>query len=174
MKTILAPIDFSESATSVINEAVVLARAMDARLILLHVIQPLPGGASENGFAEASATIAGAAVHDAVQRLAHVQRQLSARHVTASTLHTTGIPGAAIVARAREVDASFIVIGSHGHGALYELIVGGTASRVIREAACPVVVVPSRACRAVDLLVPDQEPIGATEETTAAAFRAHR
>lgn len=163
MKTILAPIDFSESAKLVIDEAVTLARATNARLILLHVLEPVSGSSTEFGFAEAAARIAGDAANDAARRLSHIQRQLAARGVTAATCHTTGIPGAAIVARAQDFDASHIVIGSHGHGALYELLVGSTAHRVINEAPCPVVVVPSRARPTGDAPVFDLEPVGAFE-----------
>ncbi len=142
MKTILAPIDFSESSKLVIAESVKLARATGARVVLLHVVQPLPGSGSDFGFAEPTPKTAGAAVQDAVRRLTHLQRQLSDRGVTIETFHTVGVPAAAIVARAQEFSASHIVVGSHGHGALYELLVGGTTSRVLKEATCSVLVVP--------------------------------
>lgn len=174
MKTILAPIDFSDSAKRVIAEAVILARAMDASLVLFHVIPPLPANASEFGFADAIAKIAAAAVDDAVERLSNIQRQLAERHVTAATFHVTGIPGAAIVAHAEEFHASYIVIGSHGHGAFYELIVGSTASRVIKEATCPVVVVPSHTPPAEDALALDLEPASAAAAAEPLAFPAQR
>jgi nucleotide-binding universal stress UspA family protein len=37
-----------------------------------------------------------------------------------------------------------IVIGSHGHGALYHLFAGDVASGILKDAKCPVLVVPSR------------------------------
>jgi len=36
-----------------------------------------------------------------------------------------------------------IVMGSHGHGALYELLVGSITQGVLKAAKCPVVVVPA-------------------------------
>lgn len=163
MKTILAPIDFSENSKLVITESVALARAIGARVVLLHVIPPLPDTASEFGFAEATAKIAGAAVHNAVQRLAHIQRQLAARSFSVETFHTVGVPGAAIVARAQEFRASYIVIGSHGHGALYDLIVGSTTGRVLKEATCPVLVVPRAVATNDEAASLDLEPAEAVE-----------
>jgi nucleotide-binding universal stress UspA family protein len=160
MKTILAPIDFSESSKLVIAEAVALARAMDARVVLLHVIPPRPEIPSEFSLRKVTAKVAGAAVYDAVQRLSHIQRQLAEREITVTTFHVSGIPSAAIVELAEEFQASYIVIGSHGHGELYDLIIGSTASSVLKEATCPVVVVPSHAAPLMDALCIDFEPAG--------------
>jgi nucleotide-binding universal stress UspA family protein len=173
MKTILAAIDFSESSELVIETAATLARSAEARVAFLHVIQPISGTASEYGFAEASDKIARAAVLNAVHRLAHIQRRLSSEGVSATSSYVSGVPGAAIVERAQEVQASYIVVGSHGHGAWYELIIGGTTSRVIANAPCPVVVVPSRAKSACDGHASESEPVGATEEQPL-AFSAHQ
>jgi Universal stress protein family len=43
---------------------------------------------------------------------------------------------------ARPLEAAYIVLGSHGHTALYELIVGGTAAGILRDASCPVLIIP--------------------------------
>lgn len=147
MKTILAPIDFSTGTREVVAAAASLARDLRARLVLLHVIEPLPPAASEFGFAEAGARLAGTAEEHAVKLLTDVQRQLHVAGITASTFHVVGVPGHAILEQARGFEANFIVLGSHGHGALYELIVGSTANRVLKEAKCPVLIVPRNADR---------------------------
>ena len=46
----------------------------------------------------------------------------------------------AILEEARNLSAAFIVIGSHGHGAVYELLAGSTTHGVLHRAPCPVVV----------------------------------
>jgi nucleotide-binding universal stress UspA family protein len=42
---------------------------------------------------------------------------------------------------AREREASAVVVGSHGHRGVRELLFGSTTRQVIRHAGCPVVVV---------------------------------
>ena len=174
MKTILAAIDFSENSKLVIETAATLARSVGARVAFLHVIQPISGTASEYGFAEACDKIARAAVLNAVHRLAHIQRRLSSEGISATASYVSGVPGSAIVKRAKQLQAEYIVIGSHGHGALYELIVGGTASRVIKEASCPILVVPSSAQSANDALSFDSEPAEAPEGRQPLAFSAQQ
>lgn len=40
-------------------------------------------------------------------------------------------------------DASCLVVGSHGHGAMQRLLLGSVSTFVVNHARCPVVVVPS-------------------------------
>jgi nucleotide-binding universal stress UspA family protein len=49
-------------------------------------------------------------------------------------------PARALIARSRELD--LLVLGSRGKGPVGTIVAGSVTSRVIREAACPVLVVP--------------------------------
>jgi len=40
------------------------------------------------------------------------------------------------------LNAELLVLGSHGHGAIHETLVGSTSQHVIRRAVCPVVILP--------------------------------
>ena len=44
---------------------------------------------------------------------------------------------------AKAVKADAIVMGRHGHGAMYNLLVGSVTEGVLKRATCPVVLVPS-------------------------------
>ena len=55
-----------------------------------------------------------------------------------------GNPAPEITSLALELGAELLVVGSHGGDALHRLLVGSVASRVVRDAPCPVVVVPQR------------------------------
>ena len=49
-----------------------------------------------------------------------------------------------ILKEAGRVDAGMIIMGSHGHGAFYELLVGSVTEGVLRRSDRPVLVVPAR------------------------------
>lgn len=51
-----------------------------------------------------------------------------------------GAPSATLCTAA--LDAELMVLGSHGHGAVHDKLVGSTSQRAIHHASCPVVVVP--------------------------------
>jgi nucleotide-binding universal stress UspA family protein len=40
------------------------------------------------------------------------------------------------------LDADLLVLGSHGHSAIHDTLVGSTSQHVIRHATCPVVILP--------------------------------
>jgi nucleotide-binding universal stress UspA family protein len=54
-----------------------------------------------------------------------------------------GQPGSILASATDELD--LLVLGSRGYGPLHSVLVGGVAGRVVREAACPVIVLPRAA-----------------------------
>lgn len=143
MKTVLAPIDFSDSSRRVIDEAIQLARSIGGRLVLLNIVSPTSAFPSEFDSTDARAAYLARAEKISHDELAAMQRRLRDEGVTAHVVHLIAQPGPGILEQAERLEADYVVMGSHGHGAFYELIVGGTASRVLKQAKCPVVIVPS-------------------------------
>ena len=89
-----------------------------------------------------SSQYAALAAESAAAALVRLQKKLQKNGITIQTARLVGFPGQRIVDCAHELRADYIVLGSHGHGALYDLIVGRTASHVLKHTSCPVVVVP--------------------------------
>ena len=142
MKTILTPVDFSSVTDHVIGEAAILARAVAGRVALVHVTEPTTGVVDYAAIVVAVAQVNEAAVKHALQRLAELEEQLKADGVEAASIHVTGSPVPEIIEQAEKLPADYIVMGSHGHTAFYDLLVGGTAHGVLKRAKCPVVIVP--------------------------------
>ena len=55
-----------------------------------------------------------------------------------------GLPADEIIAAVAELGAERLVMGSHGHGALYHLFTGSVVTGVLKRTGCPVLVVPLR------------------------------
>lgn len=142
MKTILAPVDFSSATTAVAVEASAIARAVGGRVVLLSVIQPPAAVAEYAPLIQDIAEITAAGEKAAATKLARLQTQLQAEGLEADTAQVVGAPVQHIISEAERVDADYIVMGSHGHTALYELLVGSTTHGVLKRAHCPVVIVP--------------------------------
>ncbi len=144
MKTILVPIDFSPATRAVIDTALTLATAPDAELHLLHSVQP-PMATTDYGLGmEGLQETLAVAKTNAERQLARHHDEVAARGVAVRTHLAHGPAAPSIAERARAIGADAIVLGSHGHTALYELLVGSTTHAVLKHAACPVVIVPPK------------------------------
>ena len=142
MKTILAPVDFSSATPRVLAEAVALARPFSGRLVLLHVTLPPFVASDDVGAAETIVELTKFAEKAASKELSRLREMLRDQGITAETVRMTGSPALAIVDQAKALAADYIVIGSHGHTAFYDLFVGSTASAVLKKSPCSVVIVP--------------------------------
>lgn len=144
MKTILVPLDFSAVSRQVLKASRQLARSIQARIVLIHVVQPIllsdfPGMIVD------TTVILGATERAARAHLVKWRRELERAGFAADLRVQTGIPADEIMREARALRPDYIVIGSHGHNAFYNFVVGSTAGAVLKAAPCPVVVVASPA-----------------------------
>ena len=142
MKTILAPVDFSPVTERVVAEAAALARSLDGRVVLLNVTQPVAVVADYTAFLESIAEINDLAAKAAVKELTALEEKLEGEFVNVDSVQLTGAAVPLIIDQARKLPADYIVIGSHGHTAFYDLLVGSVANGVLKRAPCPVVVIP--------------------------------
>ncbi len=142
MKTILTPVDFSSVSDAVIDAARLLARATNGRIVLLSIVQP-PIITSDYGpMLENIGEIIAASEKTVARQLKHLAKKLTTPTLSVETVQLTGSPATIILAQAEATDADYIIMGSHGHTALYDLLVGSTAHQVLRKAPCPVMIVP--------------------------------
>jgi len=157
MKTILVPIDFSDVAGDIIETVKKIATAFASRVILLHVRQtdPLIGNIAEEQISmtpSAYLPTPPVMVHveptaQAQQRLDWFCQRFAGLPVEVTSRQCAGNPEEMILKVCEEEDADMIVIGSHGHGALYNLLVGSVTEGVLKDAKCPLLVIPSPRAR---------------------------
>lgn len=141
---ILVPVDFSDPSQHALDYAIELAQAFQARLFLLHVIEPpvvggWPGGM---GMGAAYGEVMEQMEADASRHLEDdVERGRKAGLTCAGeVLH--GSPFQQIVEVADQKQMDLIVMGTHGHTGLKRFFLGSVAENVVRMAACPVLVTP--------------------------------
>ncbi len=145
MKTILAPIDFSTATNPVIDGAIELARATQGRVVLLHIVQA-PILTSDYGLAiESFQEAVTLSERHAAKRLAELKAQAQGQVPAVEIDQVSGSAIAEILAATERHHADYLVMGSHGHTALYDLLVGSTTHGVLRKVRCPVVIIPPKA-----------------------------
>ncbi len=144
MKKILAPIDFSTATAGVLEAVTSLADDLDAEVVLFHSIQS-PVVTSDYGLAMENVKEFTEMTEKASRRqLDYTLNTLTDRGIKTYAASATGSAITAIVSKAREIGADYIIMGSHGHTAIYDLLVGSTTHSVLKDASCPVVIVPPK------------------------------
>lgn len=147
MKTILAPVDFSGATASVVREARTLALGANARVTLLTVVTAPSVSVDYTGLSPSMIEVNAVGERAAAEGLEKLRRELQNTFLVVDTVQVTGVPAVCIVEQAHALNADYIVIGSHGHTALYDLLVGSTTHAVLKHAPCPVVIVPREAAK---------------------------
>ena len=119
-----------------------VARTLGGKVVVINVTEPTTGVVDYAAIVVAVAQVNEAAVKFSVERLGQLVEMLKGDGVQAESMHLTGTPVSEIIEQASKLPADYIVMGSHGHTAFYDLLVGGTAHGVLKRATCPVVIVP--------------------------------
>lgn len=155
VRTILVPLDGSQLAASAVPYAAWLARAADARLLLVHArpVTALSASHPEAGLIEAAR--ARELWRRAMHQLATVSEDLSHTGLPVSVCLARGAPSDVILDIARARHADLIAMSSHGEGGLSRALYGSVADAVLRRADVPVLLVTPRC--AVSL--PDGSPL---------------
>jgi len=149
MKTILVPLDFSDSSTRVLAKAGEIAKEFSAKLVLLHVVEPVatyvPVGATMDVVAAAPPPMDITENIDAYEnRLNALAEPLKTAGVEVESSAIIGLAVDDILEQAKKRKADYILLGSHGHGALFHLFSGSVVTGVLKRATCPVIVIPAR------------------------------
>ena len=146
LRTILLPTDFSECAAHAVPVAAQLARGAGARLLCLHVVEPVVPAVGWSPVAEPLplADISERLEDSATRELPKLARTAECAGLDVEEVIAHGEPASEIVRVAKERGADLIVISSHGRTGLGRILFGSTAESVVRYAHCPVLVVKPR------------------------------
>jgi manganese transport protein len=133
--SILVPLDHSEADHEALGNALALARMHDSRIILLHVEE----GVTSQMFGSLAST---AEITEGQDYLAHIVSSLRNQNVEVDVVVRHGNnPAKEIAAAANEVQPDLVIMASHGHRGLKDLIFGTTINSVRHRVKVPLLIV---------------------------------
>jgi nucleotide-binding universal stress UspA family protein len=145
IREILHPSDFSPAARPAFEKAIGSAKAFRARLLIVHVLPPLPMDVTGYMAPETWDRILEDQRGVAQRQLDRMRAKARAAGVSASSLLIdAGSAHEQIVRAARRRRIGLIVMGTHGRTGLARALLGSVASRVVAMASCPVLTVHAR------------------------------
>jgi nucleotide-binding universal stress UspA family protein len=137
MKTVLTLVDFSDVTPRVIEHAEAFANAFGAEIVLCHITPPEPV------VVDYAPPVPLKQLESSGPQLEALRDALTMRGVSTRIHSDQGPVSDCILEWSRVNKPEIVIMGSHGHGALYNLLVGSVTAGVVKGATCPVMVVPS-------------------------------
>jgi nucleotide-binding universal stress UspA family protein len=137
---ILVPVDFSASSGKAIAYADAFAATFGTSITLLHVVEPivLP---SEFGYVPAPSPEEELKQLEAIKaRLHRIAEKLDSAK-SADVEVRVGRPWQEITAAVPDLGVDLLVITTHGRTGIKHVLMGSVAEKIVRHAACPVLVV---------------------------------
>ena len=162
IKKILYATDLSETSVHAFSYAVSLANMYGAGITILHVLAEFPGEEfitnmistdtwkeiQKRHYSEARDALIGKkrdriAIKEVLQAFSEEINAKAADQtfVTDEILIKNGVPSEIILQTAKELNFDLIVMGTHGHSVIADVLIGSTARRVVRQSPIPVLVI---------------------------------
>lgn len=137
-KRILVAYDFSGDSELALTYGLSLAQEFQSELHLLHVLSPAPKAIYRE--AKEAPASNGGAFHTAAKRLYNVVPAETHLWSEVKQVVSQGPPYREILAYARENEVDLICIGASGAGFGLWALFGSNTDRILRQAACPVLI----------------------------------
>ena len=143
--TVIAAVDFSDHGERIVREAIQLARAAGTSLHVIHVAagEPILAGYDKDDISSFTRSARAGELTDEHRRVRELAEALT--DTTGVDVHPLVVMGAAsetLLTAIDELNASHIVLGTHGHGGMHHLMFGSVAQELVRRSNVPVLLVP--------------------------------
>lgn len=142
MKNIVLPVDFSDTTNVLLDGAVNFAKEVMGKICLIHVAPADIGFAiGDMGF-QYFPEIEKSEISQELSELNEIQKKIEAKGVACEHILKQGVSADIILEYAKEKNASYIVMGSHGRSGIYDVFVGSLTKDITKNSHIPVLVIP--------------------------------
>ncbi|MGA1861409.1 universal stress protein [Deferribacter thermophilus] len=146
-KKILVPVDFSDRSEICLAKALEIAENVGSKIVLLHVVEKKEDELLNMYLSKEQLE----KINDDIKT--HAENQLneliakvgSGKSIDIEKRVVFGIPYDVIVRLTEEEDFDLVVIASHGRSGIEKFFYGSTTEKVVRRAACSVLLVKEKA-----------------------------
>jgi nucleotide-binding universal stress UspA family protein len=140
---IMVCVDLSESSEIIVDKIEELAKSLSAQVWLLHNAEPGPDHVEFTVDPQAARESLAKKFHAQHRQIQDYAGRLRNAGIEATALLVHDATVRAILQEASDVGADMIVVGSHGKGAMYQLLLGSVSKGVLHKSSLPVLVIPT-------------------------------
>lgn len=143
MKNIVVAIDFSEITPAIMTKAETLAQAFQSKLWLIHIAEPEPDFVGFKTGPQPKRDHWAEEFRKEHQQIQDMAEELRQKGLDTVALLTQGATIETILAEAKKLAADLIIVGSHGRSAIEKFFAGSVSQGILKDAPCPVLVIPA-------------------------------
>ena len=140
---LLVCIDLSESTEIIVKKIEEITKALPAKVWLLHNAVPEPDVVEFKVDPQAARESLAKKFHVEHRQIQEFADRMRKAGVDTTALLVHGATVETILKEASELEVDMIVVGSHGRGAMYQLLVGSVSEAVLHKSRFPILVVPT-------------------------------
>jgi len=140
---LLVCVDLSESTEIIVKKIEEIAKALSAGVWLLHNAVPEPDLVESKVDPQAARESLAKKFHGEHRQIQELANRMRKAGLDTTALLVHGATVETILKEASELEVDIIVVGSHGRGAMYQLLAGSVSEGVLRKSRCPILVIPT-------------------------------
>lgn len=139
---ILVAVDLSPASEKVIEAARGVAKLTGVSVFVLHAVETEPDFICPDTDPESARKLVAEQFPLEDSGVKKLAEKLTDDGLDASALLVCGPSVDKTLQEAEILDAGLIVVGTHGHGAVYDVLIGSYSAGIIRKSKLPILVVP--------------------------------
>ena len=140
---LLTAIDFSESSQVIIEKTQELAKAMSAKVWLLHIADPDPDFVGYEIDTPAMRDVTAERYRKEHRQLQQLSDNLRVNGTNCTALLIQGPTVETIINETSRLSIDMLIMGSHGKGIFKRLLLGSISEEVLHKSPVPVLIVPT-------------------------------
>ena len=140
---LLVAVDLSESTQTIVEKVEEMNKEYPAKVWILHNAEPEPDSVEFKVDPLAARETLAKKFHNEHRQIQEIANRLRKAGLDATALLVHGATVETILKEASDLDVDMIVVGTHGRGAMYQLLLGSVSEGVLHKSRYPVLVIPT-------------------------------
>ena len=140
---LLVAVDLSKSTQTIVDKVEAITKEYPVQVWILHNALPEPDIVEFKVDPIAARESLAKKFHDEHRQIQEIADRLRKAGLDATALLVHGATVETILQEASDLEVDMIVVGSHGWGAMYKLLMGSVSEGIIRKSRIPVLVIPT-------------------------------
>ncbi len=141
---LLVAIDFSEITKLVLEKVEEIALKTSAKVWLIHVAQPDPDFIGYDVGPDSERKFMATKFRDHHVKIQEMSNVLKKKGIDITPLLVQGPTIETIIDEAEKLNVDMIIVGSHGHGTMFHILVGSISKGLINKSPIPLLIIPAK------------------------------